>query len=151
MQSSHDYYKLTYSTILELNNTKPTLLFLQGFSIHRSCDLQLHISCTKFKAKLHHKNTGHLSDHELVYIRSWSSDYMTQNNYRVRKFWYCETVGFMRQHKFCPDKQQHNNINIKPFLVCVVATEVIENYYECVDMVHYSVVCTCPINPIHAS
>ena len=35
----------------------------------------------------------------------------------------------MRQHKFCPDKQQYNNV--KPFPVYVLANEVVENYYEC--------------------
>ena len=33
----------------------------------------------------------------------------------------------MRQHKFCPDKQQYNNV--KPFPVHVVAIEKVENYY----------------------
>ena len=35
----------------------------------------------------------------------------------------------MRQLKFCPGKQQYNNT--KPFPVCVLANEVVENYYEC--------------------
>ena len=35
----------------------------------------------------------------------------------------------MRQHKFCPDKQQYNNA--KPFLVCVLEIKEVENYYEC--------------------
>ena len=34
----------------------------------------------------------------------------------------------MRQHKFCPDKQQYNNA--KPFPVHVVAIGEVENYYE---------------------
>ena len=33
----------------------------------------------------------------------------------------------MRQCKFCPDKQQYNNV--KPFPVYVVVTEEVENYY----------------------
>ena len=32
----------------------------------------------------------------------------------------------MRQHKFCPDKLQYNNA--KPFPVCVVAIELVEDY-----------------------
>ena len=35
----------------------------------------------------------------------------------------------MRQHKFCPDKQQYNNT--KPFPVYVLANEEVEDYYEC--------------------
>ena len=35
----------------------------------------------------------------------------------------------MRQHKFCPDKQQYNNS--KPFPVYVLANEEVGNYYEC--------------------
>ena len=35
----------------------------------------------------------------------------------------------MRQHKFCPDKQQYNNA--KPFPLHVLANEEVENYYEC--------------------
>ena len=34
----------------------------------------------------------------------------------------------MKQHKFCPDKQQYNNA--KPFPVCVVVIEEVEHYYE---------------------
>ena len=32
----------------------------------------------------------------------------------------------MRQHKFCPDKQQYNNAKAFP----VVVIEEVENYYE---------------------
>ena len=37
----------------------------------------------------------------------------------------------MRQHKFCSDKQQY--YNAKPFLVCVLKTEEVEDYYECFE------------------
>ena len=35
----------------------------------------------------------------------------------------------MRQHKFCPHKQQDNNTI--PFLIYAVAVEEAKNYYEC--------------------
>ena len=35
----------------------------------------------------------------------------------------------MRQQKFCPDKQQYNNV--KPFPAYVLTVEEVENYYEC--------------------
>ena len=35
----------------------------------------------------------------------------------------------MRQHKFCPDKQQYNKA--KPFPVYVLVNEEVGNYYEC--------------------
>ena len=35
----------------------------------------------------------------------------------------------MRQHEFCPDKQQCNNA--KPFPVYVLEIEEVENYYKC--------------------
>ena len=35
----------------------------------------------------------------------------------------------MRQHKFCPDKQQYNNA--KPFPLYVLVNEEVENYYGC--------------------
>ena len=34
--------------------------------------------------------------------------------------------GIMKQHKFCPDKQQYNNV--RPFPVYVVATAEVQNY-----------------------
>ena len=62
----------------------------------------------------------------------------------------------MRQHKFCPDKQQYNNA--EPFPVYAVVIKEVENYYECKawylllhDSIHYSIVFECPINPTHAS
>ena len=58
---------------------------------------------------------------------------------------YCETGGIMRQHKFCPDKQQYNNA--KPFLIYVAAIEEVENYNECLksSMVYEPGTCTCMI------
>ena len=35
----------------------------------------------------------------------------------------------MRQHKFCPDKQQCSNV--KSFPVYVLANEKVKNYYNC--------------------
>ena len=35
----------------------------------------------------------------------------------------------MRQHKFCPYKQQYNNA--KPFIVCILEIEEVDNYYKC--------------------
>ena len=35
----------------------------------------------------------------------------------------------MRQHKFCLDKQQCNNV--KSFPVYILANEKVENYYKC--------------------
>ena len=47
----------------------------------------------------------------------------------------------MRQHKFCSDKQQYNNV--KPFPVYVFAIEEVENYYKNVsNMVHEPGICT---------
>ena len=44
---------------------------------------------------------------------------------------YSQVAIYVRQHMFCPDRQQYNNT--KPFPVFVVATEDLEvqNYYEC--------------------
>ena len=44
----------------------------------------------------------------------------------------------MRQHKFCPEKQQYN-YNAKPFPVHDVTIKEVENHYECFD---YSGLCT---------
>ena len=48
----------------------------------------------------------------------------------------------MRQHKFCPDKQQYNDS--KPFPVYVLKIEEEENYYKCFKsgMVHEPGICT---------
>ena len=40
----------------------------------------------------------------------------------------------MKQHKLCPDEQQYNNGKPIPFYI--VASEEIENHYECSNMVH---------------
>ena len=40
------------------------------------------------------------------------------------KYWYCETEGIIKQHKFCPNKQQYNNAKF----FNVLAIEKVANY-----------------------
>ena len=46
----------------------------------------------------------------------------------------------MRQHKFCPDKQQYNNST--PFPVYVLEIEEVENYTDVSNMMHKPGICT---------
>ena len=76
----------------------------------------------------------HSSKPEYLYICMYS--FLS----RVAKCWYCETGGVMRQHKFCPDKQQYNNA--KPFPVCVVAIEEVKTIMNASNVVHGHRICT---------